>query len=61
MGNGRKAPCILSLGIDGSGYVGFMHRSPHSRGNTPHCPLHRRMDRPQNRSGSFGEKKSLWL
>jgi hypothetical protein len=56
MGNGGIAPYVRSLG-------GGSTSCPVSllNGKSPHCPLNRRLDEPQNRSGCLGEEKNLLL
>jgi hypothetical protein len=56
--SGFITPRILDLGTRWRWVVSFTPLPLYTQGNSPWCPLHRRLDGPQSRSGRGGEEKN---
>jgi hypothetical protein len=61
MGEWMYKPTFLDLGTRWRWLVSFTLRPLYTRGNSPRCPLDRRLSRHQSRSGRRGEEKFLIL
>jgi hypothetical protein len=55
----KYSSVIIDLGTRWRWVVSFTPRPLYPWGNSPTCPLYRRLDGPQNRSGSYEEEKNL--